>query len=112
MRLLLDTHALLGWLDRDASLSTTARQAIADESNDVFLSAASAWEITTKFRLGKLPGAALVAADTATCIADQGFLELPSPSLMPKRQADIGRDISYGAEGGVSSRRAGVQFDA
>jgi PIN domain nuclease of toxin-antitoxin system len=77
MRLLLDTHALLWWLDGDAALSTTARQAIADESNDVFLSAASAWEITTKFRLGRLPGAALVAADTAACLADQGFLELP-----------------------------------
>src|SRR5450432_2322695 len=77
MRLLLDTHALLWWLDGDASLSPIAREAIADEANDVFLSAASAWEITTKHRLGKLPGAAAVAADVAACVADQGFLELP-----------------------------------
>jgi PIN domain nuclease of toxin-antitoxin system len=77
MRLLLDTHALLWWLDGDALLSPIAREAIADEANDFFLSAASAWEITTKHRLGKLPGAAAVAADVAACVADQGFLELP-----------------------------------
>jgi PIN domain nuclease of toxin-antitoxin system len=77
MRLLLDTHALLWWLDGAASISQTAKEAIADESNDIFLSAASAWEITTKHRLGKLPGAAVVAADVAACVADQGFLELP-----------------------------------
>jgi PIN domain nuclease of toxin-antitoxin system len=77
VRLLLDTHALLWWLDGDASLSQTARDAIADNANEIFLSAASAWEITTKHRLGKLPGAAAVAADVAACIAGQGFLELP-----------------------------------
>jgi PIN domain nuclease of toxin-antitoxin system len=77
MRLLLDTHTLLWWLDGDASLSRAAKDAITDEANDVFLSAASAWEITTKYRLGKLPGAAAVSANVAACVADQGFLELP-----------------------------------
>jgi PIN domain nuclease of toxin-antitoxin system len=77
MRLLLDTHAFLWWLDGDASLSLIARETIADEANEIFLSAASAWEITTKHRLGKLPGAASVAADVAACVAGQGFLELP-----------------------------------
>jgi PIN domain nuclease of toxin-antitoxin system len=77
VRLLLDTHALLWWLDGDASLSQTARDAIADNANEIFLSAASAWEITTKHRLGKLPGAAAVAADVAACVVGQGFLELP-----------------------------------
>lgn len=86
MRLLLDTHALLWWLDGDAALSRTARGAIADEANDIFLSAASAWEIATKHRLGKLPGAAAVAADIAACIADQGFQEL-SITLDHGRQA-------------------------
>lgn len=77
MRLLLDTHALLWWLDGDKALSPSARAAIADETNDVLVSAVSAWEIATKHRLGKLPGAALVAADIGACTADQGFLELP-----------------------------------
>ena len=48
-----------------------------DGGNDVFVSAASAWEITTKFRLGRLPSASAVAADVAGCVAAQGFLELP-----------------------------------
>ena len=77
MRLLLDTHALLWWLDGDTSLSLAAREAIANESNEIFLSAASAWEITTKYRLGKLLGAAAVAEDIVECVASQGFLELP-----------------------------------
>jgi len=45
MRLLLDTHALLWWWTDDPRLSATARAAIADESNEVFVSAASAWEV-------------------------------------------------------------------
>ena len=42
----------------------------------MLISAASAWEITTKHRLGKLPGADLIAADVAGAIASQGFDEL------------------------------------
>ena len=63
MRLLLDTHAFLWWLAGDQALSEAARAAIADPENEVFISAASAWEIATKYRLGKLPGAAVIAAD-------------------------------------------------
>jgi len=77
VRLLLDTHALLWWLDGDASLSPAAQEAIADEASEIFISAASAWEIATKYRLGKLPGAAMVAAGVAACVASQGFIELP-----------------------------------
>jgi PIN domain nuclease of toxin-antitoxin system len=73
VRLLLDTHALLWWLDGSRRLSRKARAAIGDEANSVFVSAASAWEITTKARLGKLPGAVDVAADVAGCVAGQGF---------------------------------------
>jgi len=76
VRILLDTHALLWWLDGDRRLSRKARTAIADEGNAVFVSAASAWEITTKARLGKLPGAAAVAADVAGAVSGQGFSEL------------------------------------
>ena len=77
MRLLLDTHALLWWLLGDPGLSVIARTAIADPGNEVFASAASAWEITTKFRIGKLPKAAVIAADIAGIVAQQGFSELP-----------------------------------
>jgi PIN domain nuclease of toxin-antitoxin system len=50
---------------------------MADESNDVFISAATAWEITTKHRLGKLPGVAAIVADLSGVIVDQSFIELP-----------------------------------
>ena len=73
MRVLLDTHAFLWWIEDSPHLSSTARQVIADEANEIVVSAASAWEIATKFRLGKLPEAKAVATDVAGCIADEGF---------------------------------------
>ena len=76
MQLLLDTHAFLWWLAGSEKLSQSARQAIAGEANDVLVSAASAWEIATKHRLGKLRGAEVVAQDIAGAIASQGFEEL------------------------------------
>jgi PIN domain nuclease of toxin-antitoxin system len=76
MRLLLDTHALLWWLDGDERLSTSARQAIADPKATIFVSAASAWEIATKVRIGKLPGAIEVADRLSSILADQSFKPL------------------------------------
>jgi PIN domain nuclease of toxin-antitoxin system len=76
MRLLLDTHALLWWLAGDTQLSKAAREAIADETNEVLVSAASAWEVTTKHRLGKLPGAGPLAVDFAREVRLQGFQPL------------------------------------
>lgn len=76
MRLLLDTHALIWWLAGDEALSIRAREAIADESNPVAVSAASAMEVATKFRIGKLPDAELLARDFEAVIAGQGFDEL------------------------------------
>lgn len=77
MRLLLDTHALIWWLSGDPLLSRKARTVIADEENEVFVSAASAWEISTKHRLGRLPKAALLAADLPGVLVEQGFRKLP-----------------------------------
>jgi PIN domain nuclease of toxin-antitoxin system len=77
VRLLLDTHAFLWWLAGDDALSAEARTAMADEGNAVFVSAASAWEIATKHRIGKLPGVAAIVADLDGAIADQGFMVLP-----------------------------------
>ena len=74
--MLLDTHALLWWLAGNERLSPAARGAIADHANDVLVSAASAWEIAAKYRLGRLPGAAAVAEDVTGCLLDQGFQPL------------------------------------
>lgn len=55
MNLLLDTHAFLWFISDDESLSPAARAAITAAENQVWLSAASAWEITVKHGIGKLP---------------------------------------------------------
>ena len=73
MRLLLDTHAFLWWLDGDRRLPKRVRDLVADETTVVLVSAASVWEITTKARIGKLPGALAVAADVPAAIASQSF---------------------------------------
>ncbi len=54
MRLLLDTHVFLWWLADDKRLTTGEREAIRDPENDVYLSAASVWEIVIKQGLGRL----------------------------------------------------------
>ena len=92
MRLLLDTHALLWWLDGDRRLSPKARRAIASQANTILVSAVSAWEITTKARLGKLPGATDVAADVAACVASQGFVPLDITLLHAQRAGSLPGD--------------------
>lgn len=85
MRLLLDTHALLWWLDGDRRLSRRARTQLHDVDNVVLVSAVSAWEITTKARIGKLPGALEVAEDVAGAVASQGFTALDISILHAQR---------------------------
>lgn len=77
VRYLLDTHTLLWWAFDAPDLSPTARGLISDRANTVFVSAASAWEIATKFRLGRLPEAAVLAQDVTGWIEKAGLAELP-----------------------------------
>ena len=63
MRVLLDTHALLWATLAPASLSRKASKIIANRTNRILVSAASAWEIATKVRLGRLPGAERMERD-------------------------------------------------
>jgi len=77
VRLLLDTHALIWWLAGDEALATRARDAIAADGADVFVSVASAWELATKHRTGRLPGLDAVMRDFAGVLAGQGFVPLP-----------------------------------
>jgi PIN domain nuclease of toxin-antitoxin system len=73
MRLLLDTHTLLWWLAENSSLPASARKLIANKNNDVLVSAASAWEIATKVRLGKLPIAVDLAHDFTAYLERERF---------------------------------------
>ncbi|MBS0415495.1 MAG: type II toxin-antitoxin system VapC family toxin [Proteobacteria bacterium] len=77
MKLLLDTHVLLWWWLDSPQLPASARALMADEANPVFVSAASAWEIATKHRLGKLPGAEAVLPRFHELIRADGFQHLP-----------------------------------
>lgn len=76
MRLLLDTHIFL-WavLDPD-HLPARTRQRLEDPATEIVISAVSAWEIATKFRLGKLDGAASVVRHYSKAIAGLGATEL------------------------------------
>ena len=76
MKALMDTHTLLWWLDGDEHLSLVARRWIETDEHRILISAASAWEIATKVRIGKLPGAQAVAANFHACVINQGFTPL------------------------------------
>ena len=76
MLVLLDTHALIWWTADSPLLSMPARRTIEADDNDVLVSAASAWEIATKYRLGKLPEAEALALDISGAITHQGFQQL------------------------------------
>lgn len=76
MKVLLDTCTLLWATLSPSSLSRAARETIADEGNVVLVSAASAWEIATKVRLGKLPGAEKLERDYLDVMEDAGYTPL------------------------------------
>ena len=67
MRLLLDTHAFLWWLDGDRRLSMKARRALASPTNTILVS----------------------AADVAACVASQGFLPLEITILHAQRAGNL-----------------------
>ncbi|TDR94614.1 type II toxin-antitoxin system VapC family toxin [Enterovirga rhinocerotis] len=77
MRFLADTHAVLWYLLGKRALPDRVRDAFDDGANEVFVSAASAWEITTKHRLGKLPEADFIAAAVEHHLSGHGFQPLP-----------------------------------
>ena len=54
MKLLLDTHIFIWWVDEPEKLSTAAISALEDEANELLLSVASVWEMQIKVQLGKL----------------------------------------------------------
>lgn len=70
-------HAFYWWHRGDPALSTPARVAIANGQNEKFVSAITAWEFITKFRSGKQPEFAGIAADVAMAVASHGFGDLP-----------------------------------
>jgi PIN domain nuclease of toxin-antitoxin system len=77
MKLLFDTHALLWWLTDDERLSARARQAVKTLRNTVWASPVAGWELATKFRLGKLPGAERILSRLPALIEESRLRVLP-----------------------------------
>ncbi len=73
VRLLLDTHSIVWWLQDDPRLSEAAKAAIAGGSSAVYVSAVSAWEIATKVRLRKMPEMEEAIHHYEEDIAEEGF---------------------------------------
>jgi len=92
LSLLLDTHALIWWFLDSSALSSIARDRIAEGAEDVFVSAVSAFEISTKVRLGKLPEAAALDRDFSDFIASRGFVPLD----LSIQHALVAGNLSYG----------------
>ena len=87
MRILLDTHALVWWLYLPSKLSKQAGSLIADPTNEILVSAASAFEIALEYRLGKWPEIADLAL---------GFSEL----ITAQRMTIIGVTASHASMAG------------
>jgi PIN domain nuclease of toxin-antitoxin system len=76
MKILLDTHAYLWYIAGDTQLSAAARNAIESETNDIFISSVSLWEITIKNSIGKLPLATPVTNIVDRYVKENGFNSL------------------------------------
>lgn len=76
MKYLLDTHTLLWGAYRTDRLSARIRRILGSSDPELFVSAASAWEIATKFRLGRLHAAHILANDFVRSVTEAGYLLL------------------------------------
>lgn len=71
MKLLLDTHCWLWWLNEPQKLISSMQQAIAEPENELFLSVASIWEIAIKVAIGKL----VIPQPLSQLVAEQLLLD-------------------------------------
>jgi PIN domain nuclease of toxin-antitoxin system len=92
MHFLVDTHVLLWAFSGDSALSPRARRVIEDGANEILVSAASAWEIATKVRMGKLPTGEILIADLDRYLVRLGFEELPISLTHASRAGSLAGD--------------------
>jgi PIN domain nuclease of toxin-antitoxin system len=76
VKLLLDTHALVWWLNDSPKLSVTARAAVGEANNDIYVSAATAWELAAKVRKGEFPEAVTLVANFHDLLKAEEFAAL------------------------------------
>ena len=76
MSYLIDTHILLWWIFDDPKLDTNCRDIIRNPDNTIIVSSVSAWEIATKYRIGKLPEAKQVVEQYSDILRQAKFIEM------------------------------------
>jgi len=74
---LIDTHVLMWWLFNDPKLCNVSRQILKNPVHKIYVSSASAWEISTKYRIGKMPEAKQLLADYEALLEKMRFSQLP-----------------------------------
>jgi len=77
MSYLIDTHILLWWVFNDPKLNSECRNIILNPNHNIIVSSASAWEIATKYRIGKLPNAQQLVKEYLQILHQAKFVELP-----------------------------------
>jgi PIN domain nuclease of toxin-antitoxin system len=77
LRLLLDTHVLVWWLLDEPALPKRVTAALRDPASEIFVSSASAWEIATKYRLGRMPQAEPLVQGFGRLIDGERWISIP-----------------------------------
>ncbi|MEI2578379.1 type II toxin-antitoxin system VapC family toxin [Scytonema sp. PRP1] len=89
MSYLIDTHIFLWWLFDDPKLDTTSRDIIRNPDHRIFVSSVSAWEIATKYRIGKLPEAKQLVEQYSQILHQARFIELAITSAHALRAGSL-----------------------
>jgi PIN domain nuclease of toxin-antitoxin system len=89
MSYLIDTHILLWWLFDDPKLGTNCREIIRNRDNRIIVSSASAWEIATKYRIGKLPEAKQLVEEYSQILHQAKFIELAITTVHALRAGNL-----------------------
>jgi PIN domain nuclease of toxin-antitoxin system len=86
---LIDTHILLWWLFNDSKLTAECRDIIHNPANRILVSSVSAWEIATKYRIGKLPEAKQIIEEYSQILRQAKFIELSISSAHALRAGSL-----------------------
>ncbi len=89
MSYLIDTHIFLWWLFDDPKLDTTCRDIIRNPDHRILVSSVSAWEIATKYRIGKLPEAKQLVEQYSQILHQARFIELAITSAHALRAGSL-----------------------
>jgi PIN domain nuclease of toxin-antitoxin system len=89
MSYLLDTHILLWWIFNDPKLDAECRDIICNPDHRILISSVSAWEIATKYRIGKLPEAKQIVEAYSQILHQAKFIELAITSAHALRAGSL-----------------------